>query len=86
MLYSVAVFAPLAGAMVAGLFGPAIGDRAAELATIIGMLVSAIAGVIVMAIRCVPGRPLRERSDSRLGRSPAPSRYIGRCVTIRFRL
>ena len=48
MLYSVAVFAPLAGALVAGLLGPAIGDRAAELATILGMVVSATAGVIVM--------------------------------------
>ena len=48
MLYSVAVFAPLAGALVAGLLGPAIGDRAAELAAILGMVVSATAGVIVM--------------------------------------
>jgi NADH-quinone oxidoreductase subunit L len=48
MLYSVAVFAPLAGTLVAGLLGPAIGDRAAELATILGMVVSATAGVIVM--------------------------------------
>ena len=48
MLYSIAVFAPLAGALIAGLLGPAIGDRAAELATILGMVVSATAGVIVM--------------------------------------
>jgi len=43
MLYSVAVFAPLAGALVAGLLGPAIGDRAAELATILGMIPMALA-------------------------------------------
>jgi hypothetical protein len=36
MLYSVAVFGPLAGALVAGLIGPAIGDRAAELAATLG--------------------------------------------------
>jgi NADH-quinone oxidoreductase subunit L len=57
MLYSVAVFAPLAGALVGGLLGPAIGDRPAELATIVGMVVSAIAGVIVMGYVAFQGGP-----------------------------
>ncbi len=48
MLYTVAVFAPLVGALIAGLLGPATGDRMAELAAIVGMVVSAICGAIVM--------------------------------------
>ncbi|MBV9655933.1 MAG: NADH-quinone oxidoreductase subunit L [Acetobacteraceae bacterium] len=48
MLYTFAVFAPLVGALIAGLLGPAIGDRAAELAAILGMVVSAVCGVVVM--------------------------------------
>jgi NADH-quinone oxidoreductase subunit L len=57
MLCVVAVFAPLMGALIAGLLGPAIGDRAAELATILGMIVSAICGVIVMGYVAFEGGP-----------------------------
>jgi NADH-quinone oxidoreductase subunit L len=45
MLYAVAVFAPLLGSIVAGLFGRAIGDRAAQAVTIICMILASICGV-----------------------------------------
>jgi NADH-quinone oxidoreductase subunit L len=57
MLYAVAVFAPLVGALIAGLFGRIIGDRAAELVAILGMVVSAICGVIGMAHVAFEGAP-----------------------------
>jgi NADH-quinone oxidoreductase subunit L len=44
MIYAVAVFAPLIGALIAGLLGRAIGDRAAIGASITGMVVAAICG------------------------------------------
>ncbi len=44
MIYALAVFAPLAGAMVSGLLGRAIGDRAAMAASVLGMVVAAICG------------------------------------------
>ena len=44
MLYVVAVFAPLIGAMISGLLGRAIGDRAAQGASILGMVIAAICG------------------------------------------
>ncbi len=44
MIYALAVFAPLAGALVAGLPGRAIGDRAAMGASILGMVIAAICG------------------------------------------
>jgi NADH-quinone oxidoreductase subunit L len=44
MLYLIAVFAPLAGAAIAGLLGRQIGDRAAQGASILGMVISAICG------------------------------------------
>ena len=44
MLYALAVFAPLAGALVSGLLGRAIGDKAAMGASILGMVVAAICG------------------------------------------
>jgi NADH-quinone oxidoreductase subunit L len=45
MIYAVAIFAPLLGALVAGLFGRAIGDRAAQAVTILCMLLAATCGV-----------------------------------------
>jgi NADH-quinone oxidoreductase subunit L len=44
MFYALAVFAPLAGALVSGLLGRAIGDKAATGASILGMVVAAICG------------------------------------------
>jgi NADH-quinone oxidoreductase subunit L len=44
MIYAVAVFAPLIGAIISGLLGPGIGDRAAVGASILGMIVSAVFG------------------------------------------
>ncbi len=46
MLYAVAIFAPLFGSVVAGLFGKAIGDRAAQAVTIICMLLASVCGVL----------------------------------------
>ncbi|MDA8251424.1 MAG: NADH-quinone oxidoreductase subunit L [Rhodospirillales bacterium] len=45
MLYAVAIFAPLFGSAVAGLFGKAIGDRAAQAVTITCMVLASICGV-----------------------------------------
>jgi NADH-quinone oxidoreductase subunit L len=44
MIYAVAVFAPLVGALVSGLLGRAIGDKAAMGASILGMVIAAICG------------------------------------------
>jgi NADH-quinone oxidoreductase subunit L len=44
MVYALAVFAPLAGALVSGLLGRIIGDKAAMGASILGMVVAAICG------------------------------------------
>ncbi|MFO1026670.1 MAG: NADH-quinone oxidoreductase subunit L [Acetobacteraceae bacterium] len=44
MLYTLAVFAPLIGALIAGLGGRAMGDRAAMTASVLGMAVAAICG------------------------------------------
>ena len=46
MIYAVAVFAPLLGALVAGLLGRSIGDRAATAVSILCMLVAAALGPI----------------------------------------
>jgi len=46
MIYAVAVFAPLIGAMIAGLLGRSIGDRASMGAAVTGMVVAAICGPI----------------------------------------
>ncbi|MDR3474059.1 MAG: NADH-quinone oxidoreductase subunit L [Devosia sp.] len=43
-MYALAIFAPLAGALVSGLLGRAIGDRAAMGASVLGMVVAAICG------------------------------------------
>jgi NADH-quinone oxidoreductase subunit L len=48
MIYAVAVFAPLFGALVAGLLGPFIGDRAAMAVAILGMVVAAICGPLAL--------------------------------------
>ncbi|MGD0431487.1 MAG: NADH-quinone oxidoreductase subunit L [Acetobacteraceae bacterium] len=44
MVYAIAVFAPLAGALISGLLGKAIGDRASTGASILGMLIAAVCG------------------------------------------
>jgi NADH-quinone oxidoreductase subunit L len=44
MIYAIAVFAPLFGALISGLLGRAIGDRAAVGASILGMLIAAFCG------------------------------------------
>ena len=45
MLFAVAIFAPLLGSAVAGLFGKAIGDRAAMAVTLLCMVLASICGV-----------------------------------------
>ncbi|HET6236964.1 MAG TPA: NADH-quinone oxidoreductase subunit L [Acetobacteraceae bacterium] len=58
MIYAVAVFAPLIGALIAGLLGRAIGDRAATGASITGMIVAAICGPLAcfqLAAGATPG-------------------------------
>jgi NADH-quinone oxidoreductase subunit L len=58
MIYAVAVFAPLIGALIAGLLGRAIGDRAATGASITGMIVAAICGPLAcfrLAAGAAPG-------------------------------
>ena len=52
MLYALAVFAPLVGALISGLLGKAIGDRAAMGASVAGMvLLVAMIGAIVLTLR-----------------------------------
>ena len=46
MLYAVAVFSPLLGALVAGLLGPKIGDRPSQAVTIICMVIAAVCGTL----------------------------------------
>jgi NADH-quinone oxidoreductase subunit L len=48
MLFAVAIFAPLLGSAVAGLFGKAIGDRAAMAVTILCMILASICGVTAL--------------------------------------
>src|SRR5262249_53667104 len=57
MLYAIAVFAPLVGALIAGLLGPALGDRVAERVAILGMVVSAICALMVMGRVAFEGAP-----------------------------
>ncbi len=45
MLYAVAVFAPLLGALTAGLLGRQIGDKASQAVTVLCMIVAAICGI-----------------------------------------
>src|SRR3954452_7629737 len=44
MLYALAVFAPLAGALGSGLLGRVIGDKAAMGVSVLGMVVAAVCG------------------------------------------
>jgi NADH-quinone oxidoreductase subunit L len=44
MVYAIAIFAPLVGALISGLLGKVIGDRAAMGASVLGMLIAAICG------------------------------------------
>ncbi|MEM7652037.1 MAG: NADH-quinone oxidoreductase subunit L, partial [Pseudomonadota bacterium] len=48
MLYVAAVFLPLIGAIIAGLFGRAVGDRGAQLVTSGCMVVSALLGMYIL--------------------------------------
>ena len=57
MLFAVAVFAPLLGATVAGLFGRAIGDRAAQAVTISCMVLASICGVAAFVGLVYRGAP-----------------------------
>jgi NADH-quinone oxidoreductase subunit L len=57
MLFAVAVFAPLLGSIVAGLFGRAIGDRAAQAVTILCMILASICGVSAFTALVYGGAP-----------------------------
>ena len=57
MLYAVAIFAPLFGSAVAGLFGKAIGDRAAQVVTIICMVLASVCGVAAFVQLVYVGAP-----------------------------
>jgi NADH-quinone oxidoreductase subunit L len=58
MIYAVAILAPLLGALVAGLLGRVIGDRAAQSVSILCMAVSAACGVAVWAGAVQSGSPV----------------------------
>ena len=73
MVYAVAVFAPLLGSLIAGLFGRQIGDRASQFVTILCMVVAAICGTLsflpILSGEGVPGTlPLGTWMD--VGRVP----------------
>src|SRR5580658_6808609 len=55
MVYAIAVFAPLVGALISGLLGRAIGDRAAMSASILGMLIAAACGPYAFFTLTDPG-------------------------------
>ena len=57
MLFAVAVLAPLLGSAVAGLFGRAIGDRAAQAVTILCMILASICGVSAFVELVYQGAP-----------------------------
>ncbi len=57
VLFAVAVFAPLLGAVVAGLFGRLIGDRMAQLVSIALMLLASACGVAALAEGMAQGSP-----------------------------
>ena len=57
MVYAIAVFAPLVGALISGLLGRAIGDRASMCASILGMLIAAVCGPYAF-FTLVPGGEL----------------------------
>ncbi|MCB8875821.1 NADH-quinone oxidoreductase subunit L [Acidisoma silvae] len=46
MIFAIAVFAPLFGSLIAGLFGPWLKDQGAQFVSILGMLIAAVCGVI----------------------------------------
>ena len=54
-MYVAAVFLPLLGAIIAGLFGRAIGDRAAQIVTCVLMAISAVFGCIIFYIVALQG-------------------------------
>ncbi|MCC7281533.1 MAG: NADH-quinone oxidoreductase subunit L, partial [Acetobacteraceae bacterium] len=57
MIYVAAVFLPLAGSLIAGLFGRAIGDRAAQLVSVICMVLATICGAAAFWAVAVKGAP-----------------------------
>jgi NADH-quinone oxidoreductase subunit L len=57
MIYVAAVFLPLVGAVVAGLFGRAIGDRASQLVTCVCMGIAALCGAAAFWNVAVHGAP-----------------------------
>ena len=57
MIYMLAVFAPLVGALVAGLLGRWIGDRAAMAASVLGMAVAAVCGPLAWVMLEWQGAP-----------------------------
>ncbi|MSO99738.1 MAG: NADH-quinone oxidoreductase subunit L [Acetobacteraceae bacterium] len=57
MVYAIAVFAPLVGALISGLLGKAIGDRAAMGASVLGMLIAAACGPYAFFVLAQGGEP-----------------------------
>ncbi len=57
MIYSAAIFLPLVGAGVAGLFGPYLRDRGAQAVTCGAMLLSAILGMVIFWQVAIAGEP-----------------------------
>src|SRR5271154_5225115 len=57
MVYAIAVFAPLVGALISGLLGKAIGDRASMCASILGMLIAAVCGPYAFFTLVPDGEP-----------------------------
>jgi len=49
MIYTLAVFLPLIGAAIAGLFGRVIGDRGAQVVTCVGVIVAALLSYVIFA-------------------------------------
>src|SRR5580698_1733992 len=57
MIYAIAVFAPLVGALISGLLGKFIGDRAAQGASVLCMLIAAVCGPYAFLTLVPNGEP-----------------------------
>jgi NADH-quinone oxidoreductase subunit L len=57
MVYAIAIFAPLVGALISGLLGKVIGDRAAMGASVLGMIIAAVCGPYAFLTLVPDGEP-----------------------------
>ena len=64
MIYAAIVFLPLAGALIAGLFGRAIGDRASEVITTSFLMIAAVLSWITFFQVALRSRDARSHANA----------------------